>query len=60
MESFLRDGVDLQSLGGKTIAGDAHFFDDNMAPPKVRQNLDSGKVKASFLPVLFTFLPVAD
>ena len=34
--------VDLQ-MSGRTIGGDAHFFDDAATPAKVRQNLDSTK-----------------
>ena len=45
MTNFLRDGVDLQALSGTTINGDAHYFDDNTSPAKVRQNLDSIKVR---------------
>ena len=45
MENFLREGVDLQGMSGRTIAGDAHFFDDATTPAKVRAYLDSGKVR---------------
>jgi hypothetical protein len=44
MESFLREGVDLQGMSGRTIAGDAHFFEDATTPTKVRAYLDSAKV----------------
>jgi hypothetical protein len=37
-------GVDLQGMTGKTIAGDAHFFEDATTPAKVRAYLDSPKV----------------
>lgn len=43
MENFLREGVDLQGIGGRTIAGDAHFFEDATTPAKVRAYLDSAK-----------------
>jgi len=50
MESFLRDGVDLRGLPGRTIAGrygDAHFFEDSATPEKVKTYLESAKVKLS-------------
>jgi hypothetical protein len=47
MESFLRDGVDLKGMSGRAIAGDAHFFEDSTSPAKVRQYLDSKKVRMS-------------
>ena len=37
-------GVDLQGISGRTIAGDAHFFEDATTPSKVRAYLDSTKV----------------
>lgn len=37
-------GVDLQGISGRTIAGDAHFFEDATTPAKVRAYLDSTKV----------------
>eukprot|EP01038_Epipyxis_sp_PR26KG_P016913 gene16913-23210_t len=43
MENFLRDGVDLQVLSGRSIGGDAHFFEDTTTPAKVRGYLDSFK-----------------
>ena len=47
MESFLREGVDMQGITGRTIAGDAHFFEDATTPAKVRAYLDSTKVSRS-------------
>jgi hypothetical protein len=44
MDSFLREGVDLQAISNQTIAGDAHFFEDSTTPAKIRQYLDSSKV----------------
>ena len=38
------EGVDLQGMSGRTIAGDAHFFEDATTPAKVRAYLDSPKV----------------
>ena len=47
MESFLREGVDLQALTAKAIAlginSDAHFYDDSTAPIQIKQTLDSIK-----------------
>jgi hypothetical protein len=34
----------LQGISGRTIAGDAHFFEDATTPSKVRAYLDSTKV----------------
>ena len=50
MENFLREGVDLSGLGiyrGRTIAGDAHFFDDATTPSMIRNYLASTKVGGS-------------
>ena len=41
-------GVDLQGMSGRTIAGDAHFFEDATTPAKVRAYLDSAKVNHRF------------
>lgn len=47
MENFLREGVDIQGMSGRAMAGgDAHFFEDSTSPNKVRQYLDSIKVAA--------------
>eukprot|EP01041_Mallomonas_annulata_P006874 gene6874-13937_t len=43
MENFLRDSVDLRGISNRTIAGDAHFFDDATSPDKIRQYLESTK-----------------
>ena len=45
---FIKDGVDIRSAisslkDGKIGTGDAHFYDDNQAPSKVRSNLASSK-----------------
>jgi AP-3 complex subunit beta len=46
---FLKDGVDIRGTitslkeGKIGTGGDAHFYDDNQAPSKVRQNLASSK-----------------
>jgi hypothetical protein len=37
--------MDFQALGARAIAGDAHFFDDSTSPAKVRQFLESTKVR---------------
>jgi hypothetical protein len=45
MESFLRNGVDLQNMYNiKNFAGDAHFFEDTTTPAKVKEYLDSFQV----------------
>lgn len=41
---FLRDGVDLQAISGRALAGDAHLFEEATTPAKIRQCLDSTKV----------------
>ncbi len=41
---FLRDGVDLQAISGRALAGDAHLFEEATTPAKIRQYLDSTKV----------------
>ncbi len=43
---LLRDGVDLQAIGGRTLAvgGDAHLFEEAATPAKIRTCLDSNKV----------------
>jgi hypothetical protein len=47
MENFLRDGVDLNMISATAISsvGDAHFFEDATPPIKIRQFLDSNKVR---------------
>ena len=35
-------------MSGRTIAGDAHFFEDATTPAKVRAYLDSTKVSIEF------------
>ena len=46
---ILKDGVDLRAMAAGVTGrvtgavGDAHFFDDNQAPSKVKQNLGSTK-----------------
>jgi hypothetical protein len=42
---FLRDGVDLQAIGGRALAGDAHLFEEATTPAKIRNYLDSTKVQ---------------
>jgi hypothetical protein len=44
--------VDLQGMSGRTIAGDAHFFEDATTPAKVRAYLDSTKVSIEFCTVI--------
>lgn len=47
MEKILRNGVDFQGIyQGKSFNGDAHFFEDVTTPAKVREYLDSFKVRA--------------
>ena len=44
MDSFLREGVNIQSLAENTLAGDAHFFEEVASPAVIKQNLASNKV----------------
>lgn len=49
MESFLRDGVNIQGISERALAGDAHFFDEVVSPSTIKQNLSSNKVSGSKL-----------
>lgn len=61
MENFLREGVDLSGLGiyrGRTIAGDAHFFDDATTPSMIRNYLASSKVFICLSLLFFFSIPL--
>ena len=43
-------------MSGRTIAGDAHFFEDATTPAKVRAYLDSTKVSIEFCTFIISAL----
>lgn len=47
MDGLLRDGVDLQALSGGSLIGDSYFFEETTTPGKIREYLDSFKVRSS-------------
>lgn len=49
MNNLLSEGVDLHSLSGRALAGDAHFFEDSTGPAKIKEYLDSPKVDSKVI-----------
>ncbi len=45
MDGLLRDGVDLQALSAKTLIGDSYLFEEVTTPGKIKEYLESSKVK---------------